>query len=326
MKEVIGLVFKGIGMGAANVIPGVSGGTIALITGIFERLINAIKSFNLSSLMILLKGDFKGFARAIDLWFLISVLSGVAVSILTFARVFDFLFKNYPIHIWSFFFGLILASVYFVGKTITRWSFPVVLSFIIGTIVAVSISVMTPATENNNIFYLFICGIVAACSMILPGLSGSFVLILMGNYQLVMINAVNTLNFSILLPVVVGAGVGLLGFSYVLSWVFKKYRNQTIAILTGFIFGSLGILWPWKDEVFKTDINGLPLLKAGGEKVVQGYKWMLPENFDSTTMAAIVLVLLGIVVIWVLEVLASKKQNSISKILKVSLHLVCNTL
>lgn len=309
IKTYIALFLKGLGMGAANVVPGVSGGTIALITGIFERLINAIKSFNLMALSKLFKGDLKGFAAHIDLWFLVAVLSGVAVSILSFARLFDYLFINYPVFIWSYFFGLIIGSIYFVGKTVQKWSPSVIIAFIVGAALAVSISVMTPASEDSGFVYLLICGVVAACSMILPGLSGSFVLILMGNYQLVMIDAVNNLDLGILLPVVIGAGVGLLGFSYILSWVFRKFRDQTISVLTGFILGSLGLLWPWKENIYKLDPTGELLLKANGEKIVEGYRWLMPENFTGEVIFAVVLMVVGIATIWMLEVTALKKEK-----------------
>ena len=221
MNQYIANFFKGIGIGSANVIPGVSGGTIALITGIFERLINALKSCNLTAIKLFFTGKFKEFAQHIDLWFLVSVGSGVVVAILSIARLFEFLFAEYPIYLWSFFFGMILVSIYYVGITIEKFNWKVVLSFIIGTAIALLIAFGTPANENSNIFYLIICGAVATCSMILPGLSGSFVLVLMGNYQLIMIDAVNDLNLKILLPVVLGGLVGLLAFSHLLSWIFK---------------------------------------------------------------------------------------------------------
>jgi putative membrane protein len=204
MKEYLVLFLKGAGMGAANVVPGVSGGTIALITGIFQKLIESIKAFNLIALQLLLKGKFKALSKHINFDFLLAVFAGVTVSILSVARLFAYLFENYPIYIWSFFFGLILASIYFVGKTIKKWNISVIFSLIIGTLIAVAISLVKPASENSSLVYLIICGIVGACSMILPGLSGSFVLILMGNYQLVMIESVNSLDLTILLPVVVG--------------------------------------------------------------------------------------------------------------------------
>ncbi|MFC2107524.1 DUF368 domain-containing protein, partial [Bacteroidota bacterium] len=200
MKYVF-LLLKGMAMGAANVIPGVSGGTIALITEIFERLINAIKSFNLHAIKLLFTGKIKDFIAYTDLYFLIAVFSGVVIAIVTLARLFDYLFENYPVYIWAYFFGLVLASVYYVGKRIDKITLAVVITFIIGTALAIMISIMNPATENQNFFYLLICGVVAICSMILPGLSGSFVLFIMGNYKLVAIDAINERNFEILLPV-----------------------------------------------------------------------------------------------------------------------------
>lgn len=295
-------------MGAANVVPGVSGGTIALITGIFEELIHSIKSFNIEAIKLFFSGKFKAFAQHINLNFLISVFLGIAVSILSIAKLFGYLLENQPVYIYATFFGLILASLYFVGKTVNKWNISSLVSFVVGAIIAILLTILEPAQENSALYYLFICGIVATCSMILPGLSGSFVLILMGNYQLVMIDAVNDLNLQILLPVVVGAGFGLIAFSNILSWVFKKFRDQTIAILTGFILGSLGILWPWKTEKFVTDPSGLPLIKDG-EKIVEGYQWNIPEQMNQEVLLAILFVLVGIGIIWLTEVLAAKERK-----------------
>lgn len=304
LKEWLSLFLKGLGIGAANVIPGVSGGTIALITGIFEKLIHSIKSFNLIALKLIFKGHFKQFALHVNLDFLIAVFLGVAVSILTFAKVLDYLFNNYPIYIWAYFFGLILSSVYFVGKSVSKWQFFVILSFIIGTTIAVAISLLPAAPENKSFIYLLLCGIVAVCSMILPGLSGSFVLILLGNYKLVMIDAVNNLDWMVLLPVVIGAGIGLLGFSYFLSWIFKKFKDQTIAILTGFILGSLSILWPWKHEI---------ILTFNGKEKVVGYIRYLPEHFNAEVSFAIIFATGGIISIWLLEKLAQEKSQKITE-------------
>ena len=194
MKQYFILALKGMGMGAANVIPGVSGGTVALITGIFEELINSIKSLDLKALKLLLKFDLKGFSQHINLPFLIAVFVGIGFSIISFAWILGYLFDNFPVYIWSFFFGLILASVVFVAKTISKWNWSVILVFIIGTAIAVTIAFMKPAAENRAIWYLTICGIIAASSMILPGLSGSFVLLLLGNYKLIMITAIKGLS------------------------------------------------------------------------------------------------------------------------------------
>lgn len=288
---------KGMGVGSANVIPGVSGGTIALITGIFERLINALKSFNLTAIKLFFKGKFREFAKHTDLWFLASVGCGVLAAILTVARIFEYMFANYPIYLWSFFFGMILVSIYYVGITIEKINFKTVLSFIIGTAIALFIAFGTPAKENSNILYLMICGAVATCSMILPGLSGSFVLVLMGNYQLIMIDAVNDLNLKILIPVVIGGVVGLLAFSHLLSWIFKNYRDITIAILTGFILGSMPIIWPWKNDV---------ITYFGSEAKVTGYDYYLPE-LNMEFAIALVILLIGAGIIVLTEKMAKNK-------------------
>lgn len=308
MINYIFLALKGIAMGAANVIPGVSGGTIALITGIFERLINAIKSFNLKAIKLLFKGEWKALATHIDLWFLISVFLGIAIAILSLAHLLGYLFEHYPIHVWAFFFGLIMASVWFVARQIGKWNAVSILFFILGIAVAVGISMLEPSKENESIPYLLISGMVAACSMILPGLSGSFVLLIMGNYQLVMIDAVNDLNLGILLPVVIGAAVGLLAFSHLLAWVFRKFRDQTIALLAGFILGSLKILWPWK-ETLTTYID------RHGETLPLQQRNVFPAAFEEITgqpsflWQAILFMVLGIVVIWGTEYLAMKTSG-----------------
>lgn len=294
-------------MGAANVVPGVSGGTIALITGIFEPLIDAIKAFNLKAIQLFFTGKWKELAVHVNLNFLLAVFLGIAVSIVSLAKLFGYLLEYYPVYIYSVFLGLILASVYFVGKTIEKWNTTVILSFLVGTIIAILLTILKPASENTTIIYLFLCGIVATCSMILPGLSGSFVLILMGNYKLIMIDAVNNLDIKTLIPVIVGAVIGLVVFSNFLSWVFKKFKNQTIAVLTGFILGSVGVLWPWKKEIYSTNTMGELILKDG-KGIVEGYSWQIPEQFSQEIVYAILWIIFGIIIIWGTEYLASKKK------------------
>lgn len=306
MKQYFNVFLKGVAMGTANIIPGVSGGTIALIVGIFERLINAIKSFNLTAIRLILKGDFKGFAKHTDLAFLISLFAGVGFAIIALARIFDYLFHAYPVYIWSFFFGLILASVYFVGKTVSKWNVATISIFIVGAIIAIAMMFLNPAVENSNFFYLILCGVVAICSMILPGLSGSFVLMLMGNYQLVAIDAINNFRFDILLPVAIGAIAGLLGFSYLLSWIFKRFRDQTIALLTGFILGSLGVIWPWKRAMYMLDSIGNEILKKG-EPIVEKYTMFFPQP-DMEFFIAVFIMILGIASIWIIEKQAAVKK------------------
>ena len=298
MKAYLILILKGIGMGAANVIPGVSGGTIALITGIFEKLINSIKSFDIGAVKLLFSGKLREFIEHTNLYFLIAVFAGVGIAILALARILDPLFDDYPVYVWSFFFGLIMASVYFVGKTIGKWTAVEIVTFIIGAACALIISLVADTGgENNAPWYVFICGIVAICSMILPGLSGSYVLLLMGNYELIVIDAVNDLDISILVPMVLGAAFGLLAFARLLSWVLKKYRDQTIALLTGFIFGSLAIIWPWKESV-----NGGDVEAVAGERFI-------PDSLNGEVFGAIGLMIAGIIVIWVFEKLAETKSG-----------------
>jgi len=305
-KFYIFLVLKGMAMGAANVIPGVSGGTIALITEIFERLINAIKSFNLKALKLLLKGKFREFARYTDLYFLLAIAFGIIIAIVSLARLFDFLFREYPVFIWAFFFGLVLASVYFVGRRISKVNTAVVITFIIGTAIAITISFLSKGQENDGFLYLVLCGVAAICSMILPGLSGSFILFIMGNYRLVAIDAINERDMGILLPVIIGAAVGLVAFAHILSWVFKRFRNETISLLTGFILGSVSILWPWQKEEYLLDATGNLVLK-NGDKVITHYTRYLPDQLGNEFWIAIGCIILGILSIWLTEILAKKR-------------------
>jgi len=309
-KDIFFNFLKGFGVGGANVIPGVSGGTIALITGIFERLIHALKSLDFKAAKLLFRAKFKDFLEYTDLVFLLSVFAGILVSIVSFARILDYLFKEFPVYVWSYFFGLILASVFFVAKTISKVTFGVILTFIIGTGIAVFMSTLNPATENDSFIYLIICGVAAVSSMLLPGLSGSFVLMLMGNYELVMIDAVNHLNFKILTPFAIGVAIGLPLFSKALSWIYRKFKNQTISILSGFILGSLSILWPWKKPIFLTDANGINIEKPDGEPVISAYQRYLPDTFDREVILCIALLLIGILTIWLIQRLAGDPQKS----------------
>lgn len=292
----VGLFLKGLAMGAANVIPGVSGGTIALITGIYERLINAIKSFDLAAFRLLLGRNFTDFWRRIDGTFLSAVLLGVGVSIVSLAKLLEYLLEAQEKLTMAFFFGLILLSIYFVGKTVRQWGVSTVVMLLIGTVIAVAIALLAPATENASFFYVFLCGIVAICSMILPGLSGSFVLIIMGNYALVL-GAIGSADFSILLPLMLGCGFGLVAFSHLLSWIFKHYHDQTLALMTGFILGSLAIIWPWKNTLTDT------LVREGKDpkEVVTGYEWFFPSLTDGSNWVAIALVVAGAIAIWLME-------------------------
>jgi len=300
MKHYFILFIKGMSMGIANVIPGVSGGTIALITGIYEDLINSLKSFDTKSLKLITSIDISGFIKHTNLYFLLAVFGGSIVSVFSIASLFKYLFIHYPILIWAFFFGLIIASIYFVGKRISKWNTATIFSLIIGTLVAISLSFMTPASENDNLFFVFVCGIIGISGMMLPGLSGSFILILMGNYELLMVTAVTELNILLLSVFFLGSAFGLMSFSHILSWVFKHYKNQTLALLTGFILGSLSIIWPWK-EVAES------IILKGKEKII-AYNWYFPNELNTETILAILLIIVGVLSVYALENFAIDKK------------------
>ena len=291
----IGLALKGAAMGAANVIPGVSGGTIAFITGIYEELIDSIKSFDVKAVKLALGFKVKEFAEHTNLAFLIPLFAGVGVSIFSLAKLLEYCFTQHEALTMAFFFGLIVSSVYLVGKQIRKWDAPAVVMLIVGAAIAVSIAFLKPAEANANPLWVFICGIVAISSMILPGLSGSYVLLILGNYLLVL-GAISSMQFGILIPMAFGCVVGLVAFSHLLSYIFKHFHNATVGLLTGFVFGSLVIIWPWKQAVHLKDEAGNLILKRGEEKIVIGYDWLMPA-MDVQLAIALVLMIAGAAVV-----------------------------
>lgn len=318
------LFFKGMAMGIANVIPGVSGGTIALITEIYERLINALKSLDLKALKLLISLDTKVFLKYTDFYFLLAVFGGSVVSVFSIAKLFEHLFNHHPILIWAFFFGLVSASIYYIGKTVSKWNWKNTLFLLTGSAIALAISFLNPSPiENTNYFFIFICGAIGISGMILPGLSGSYILMLMGNYQLLMVTSINSLfdflkeilkgNFNVLstepemsenliyfLIFLIGSIAGIIIFSHFIAWIFKRYRDTTLALLTGFVFGSLSIIWPWKEELLNNK-----LLDGHGEPIVIGYSRYFPEIWTNTDLWGIVCIFLGIISIVLIEYLAN---------------------
>lgn len=294
-------------MGAANVIPGVSGGTIALITGIYERIIQALRSFRPAQFRLLLNGEPKNFWQAIDGGFLTWLFLGVAISIVTLARLLEWLLVNYEQPTFGFFFGLIAVSIYYVGKAVNRWRIPEGLFLLAGTSIAVAISLMVPAGENAHPIYVAFCGVAAICSMILPGLSGSFVLILMGNYTLVL-EAINELNLGILIPLALGCGFGLLGFAQILGWLLKQFREFTLATMTGFVLGSLLLIWPWKYPRQES-----VLIDGEVKEWISGYSWHLPDLGASQTWLIFGLAALGGLAIIAIESLAALTAEAPSR-------------
>ena len=299
MKIYIVWVLKGLAMGAANIIPGVSGGTIAFITGIYERLINALKSFDLEAVKLLFSGKLGAFAEKTDLSFLACIFLGIAIGIIGLAKVLGFAFENYEVYTLAFFFGLIIASILGVGKQISEFSIVTIVGLFIGIIIAGGIAFLPPAEANPSVIYLTICGIAAICSMILPGLSGSYILLLMGNYVLVL-QAINDLNIGILAPIALGCVLGMLLFSRLLSYLFKHFKDLTISLLTGFVIGSLAIIWPWKVTQYITLDNG--------KQKTSGYEWFLPD-FGSEFFIALLLALIGFLIVWIMEKYSSDSES-----------------
>ncbi len=297
-NDYILLILKGMGMGAADVVPGVSGGTIAFIVGIYDELINSIKSINAANLRLLFRGKFSAFWKNVNAGFLLAIVSGIFISIFSLARIVTWLLEEYPILIWSFFFGLVLASVWFVAKGIKGWNWKIILSFVIGAAVAYYITVATPAETPTNLLFIFISGAIAICAMILPGISGSFILVLLGKYYYIM-EAVKTLNIVVLLVFAAGALVGITTFSRILSYTLKRFRNITLAVLSGFMLGSLNKVWPWKES---------------SEILVQGESFLLEKNvmpYDFV-LEGIGLMIFGFLLVYFLEKLSTKlpRKNS----------------
>lgn len=309
VKDYLLIFFKGIAMGAADVVPGVSGGTIAFIAGIYEELINSIKSFNINTLKILLKGEFREFWKAINGNFLSSLLLGIFISIVSLARLIKYLLESHPVLIWSFFFGLVIASAIYVVRYIKKWNFAVIFFTISGIVVAYIITVLTPAEANTTWGFIFLSGAIAICAMILPGISGSFILVLLGMYKFIL-DSLTAMNIPVILLFLVGAAIGIVSFSNVLSWLLRKYYDITIGLLAGFMVGSLNKVWPWKNvvETF-VDRHGeiKPLVEVN----------VLPHTFEKLTgqpsmlWGAIGLAVFGFVLIFVIEgISGAKKQKA----------------
>lgn len=295
LKEYGLLLLKGMGMGAADVVPGVSGGTIAFIVGIYEELIDSIKSINAASLKMLFTGKIAAFWKAINANFLFSIVGGIAISIFSLAKLITWLLTDHPVLVWSFFFGLVLASTWFVSKDIKKWDWKTILSFIIGAVVAFYITVATPAETPSNLFFIFLCGAIAICAMILPGISGSFILVLLGKYFYIM-EAVKTFNIKVMLVFICGAAIGITSFSRVLSFALRRFHDITIAVLAGFMLGSLNKVWPWKTVVETYfDSHGVekPLIEVNS----------MPDHLIGE---AVGLMVLGFAIVYFLEKLSAK--------------------
>ena len=289
-------------MGAADAVPGVSGGTIAFIAGIYEELINSIKSVNAEAIRKLFKEGIVSFWKHINGKFLLVLFSGILISLFSFAKLANYLLEEHPLLIWSFFFGLIVASIFLIGKIIKKWNIFNVIGLLIGAGISYYITIISPEETTDAYWFTFLSGAIAICAMILPGISGSFILVLMGKYKYVM-ESLSGLKIDVILVFMAGCLVGLLSFARLLSWLFKHYKSLAIATLTGFMIGSLNKVWPWK-------ITLKTMIDRHGEEIPVQQKSVLPQYFDGDPQlwGAIGLAIVGFLLIWSLEKISVNKK------------------
>ncbi len=324
------LFIKGVAMGGANKIPGVSGGVVAFVTGFYEELIFSFKRFNVKALKLLFNGRFQSFFQYVNFKFLVILFSGSLFSYFSVSLFLDFLLRNYELFVWSFFFGLIIGSIYYIAKGCKKLKTTSIFAIIIGVIIGISISFMPPAKENANLSFVFLCGIIGVSGMTIPGLSGSFILILLGNYVLLLVDSVNMLsktlfdifsgNFNFIqdtervkyLKIIgsfsAGSAFGLVITSHILGYVIKRWDNIVTAVILGFITGSLGNVWPWKEKIFIM-ANNEYLLDSQGNKMLQNYKRYIPNISEPETWYATAFIIIGIAILVAIEYFGRENKS-----------------
>lgn len=326
------LFIKGLCMGAANKVPGVSGGIVAFVAGFYEEFIYSLQKVNLKAFKLLINGRFKSFSRYVNGTFLFYLIAGMLFSYFSVSKLLDYFLEKEELFVWAAFFGMIIGSIYYIGKDFEHWNKKTIPAGFFGLLAGVSISFLNPAKENDNLLFIFLCGMISVSGMTLPGLSGSFILILLGNYVLLLVDSVNALfdtlaeifrgdfSFStnhkrletlqILAVFTAGSATGLVSLSHLLGYVLKHYKHLTTAVILGFITGSLGVVWPWKKTIYMTNADGIALLDSNGDKVIMNYQRYLPDPGRAETWWAMLLILLGILVLLGLEWYGTnRKQN-----------------
>lgn len=332
LSDKIWLLLKGLAMGAANKVPGVSGGVVAFVAGFYEEFIYSLQKVNKKAFKLIIGGRFRSFYRYINGQFLGLLILGMLISYFSVSQLLDFLLIHYELFVWSSFFGMILGSIYYIGKDFDEWTRRNIVIVLCGIIAGVSISFLEPATENDNLIFVFFCGIVSVSGMTLPGLSGSFILILFGNYVLLLVDSVNALYYTIaelilldfsfienterirLLKVLVsfslGSLAGLVTFSHLLGFLLKRYKSATYAGIIGFIAGSLGVVWPWKEKVLAKDNLGNIIFDTEGNAILTNYKRFIPNSLDSETLIAIFFIFVGILIVLALGWYGDKTKTT----------------
>ncbi|TNF73235.1 MAG: DUF368 domain-containing protein [Bacteroidetes bacterium] len=317
------LFIKGLAMGAANKVPGVSGGIVAFVVGFYEEFIYSLRRVNTKAFRLLLGGRFRSFYKYVNGPFLSILITGMLFSYFSVSKILDYFLERKELYVWSLFFGMIIGSIYFIYNEFEAWNKKTLSMGVFGLLAGISISFLSPARENDNLIFIFFCGIISVSGMTLPGLSGSFILILLGNYVLLLVDAVNALydtlaelirgDFSfvrnqermdtlvILAVFTGGSAVGLVTLSHILGYVLKHFRNLTTAVIIGFITGSLGVVWPWKKSIFLLGSDGAPVLDSSGNRIIVNYQRYLPDPAATETWWAVVYIFLGVVILVALE-------------------------
>ncbi len=302
---------KGFGMGAANVIPGVSGGTIALLTGIFTEIIDALNALmDPSSWKMLMKGNFREFWKYIHGTFLVSLFIGVLISIFSLAKLMVYVMAYHPVQTWAFFFGLIIASAAYMIYDIKGWKVNDALFFLVGIVLGVVICTLSPTTTPDSLWFIFICGAIAVCTMILPGISGSFILVILGKYDYIM-QSVNDMNIPVLAVFGLGCIIGILGFSKFLHWLLKRFERPTMLVLVGFVIGALVKVWPWNNmqavaegQFLRSGMDA-EAAKVAAETIVSTAGDNIRQVIDLQVNGAIIWAIAGLALVAILEYLSS---------------------
>jgi len=320
-------------MGAANKVPGVSGGVVAFVAGFYEEFIYSLQRVNGTAFKLLINGRFKSFFTYINGRFLSLLFLGMIISYFSVSKILDYLIVHYELYVWSVFFGMIIGSIYYISKDFDNWSTKVIIGLSFGVIIGLGISFLDPAKENDNLWFVFFCGMISVSGMTLPGFSGSFILILLGNYVLLLVDSVNALYdtlfeiiqgdfgfidhvermrmLKVLAVFTLGSVAGLVTFSHFLNFVLSRFKDITLAVLNGFIIGSLGVVWPWKETIYKLNEQNQVMLDSTGNMIIENYLRFIPE-WSNETLVAVLFILSGIMVVLGLEWYGKKTSKDVS--------------
>lgn len=330
LKDNLFLFLKGLAMGSANKVPGVSGGAVAFVLGFYEELIYTFQKVNLKAFKLLLNARFKSLYDYLNLSFLLIVMGGSLFSYFSISIVLDYLLTHFETHVWSTFFGMILGSIYYISVNYKYWNLNNAVFVFLGIIIGVSLSFLPPATENSNLWFVFFCGMIGVSGMTIPGLSGSFLLMLMGNYVLLLVDSVNVVfdvttsvllgDFEVLviernikyLKIAItfffGSFAGLVTISHILGYVLKRWNHIVTALIIGFITGSLGMVWPWKEKVYKMDA-GVLLRDHNQELILENYTRYLPNMGLIENWILCLFILLGIALVLGIDFYEKKRKT-----------------